>query len=362
MGIERKRRSISKFTLKKDRTIDGHKMDIATDVVLISMNITEKFPTEIVELIFHHLPTRDIISCTRVNPIWNEIIESSKSCMNKLTLKIDHLKFSKIIDFVPKRKYENLKLELDVFNNVGKIIFFDDGNFTQYEERILQAINLGCQWKKVSIIGLASYGFSPSFFERLFKFIEPTVTSILLDLITAGPCIKIQHFKFPHLKILCSARSDNIFDTPLEPFSCTSLEKFLCDNVSISSYSIIRLIQSQKNLKEIIITGHKIPKVCKDQINTVESVEILGLVFLSKFVESDFENFIKLFPNLNELRIDILTANIVEMLAANCRKLGKIILDSSHGEPTIPNLESILPKSKLCLENNIMFMLDVFEY
>lgn len=66
------------------------------------------FPAECFEDILRHLSGKYLLTCTLVCPEWNEFIGATKSCMQKLHVKLETKCFTSETN--SKRKYRNISL------------------------------------------------------------------------------------------------------------------------------------------------------------------------------------------------------------------------------------------------------------
>lgn len=77
------------------------------------MTSIANFPVECLEDVFRHLSGSDLLAVTMVCPEWNKFIGSTRSCMEKISLRYfydDPRDNMKIILMNSKRKYERLEL------------------------------------------------------------------------------------------------------------------------------------------------------------------------------------------------------------------------------------------------------------
>lgn len=87
------------------------------------------FPTECLEDIFRHLRGNDLLQCALVCPRWENLIGSTKSCMEKIKLLCDNsynrIKGIKRSLKNSKRKYSCITLRGDYSEGVQKILSMD---------------------------------------------------------------------------------------------------------------------------------------------------------------------------------------------------------------------------------------------
>lgn len=98
------------------------------------MSSEEKFPTECLEEIFHHLRGNDLLKCSLVCPHWNDFIETTQSCMKKISLscvnRFNNLKRIKKALKDSKRKYARLTLKGDYSEELKKILVMERRTWT----------------------------------------------------------------------------------------------------------------------------------------------------------------------------------------------------------------------------------------
>lgn len=98
------------------------------------------FPVECLEDIFRHLQGRDLIKCTEVVPEWNDLIGSTRWCMQNIKLKFycwrdysvvkDEEIIYKIFE-TTKRKYECVSLMGEFSDSIARLLSVNKGQWRQ---------------------------------------------------------------------------------------------------------------------------------------------------------------------------------------------------------------------------------------
>lgn len=130
------------------------------------MDTKPTFPFECIEDIFRHLDDCDLLECSLVCSDWNELIGSTRACMNKIKLftrtNLDEMESTKRIFKASTRKYTRLQLL---------------GKYSKKTKNLISST--GC-WKYVS----TSENFSFTTVVQFMKFlrtIQHSVEELILD-------------------------------------------------------------------------------------------------------------------------------------------------------------------------------------
>lgn len=89
------------------------------------MSSRGRFPSECLEDIFRHLNGFDLLSCTLVCRYWNELIGSTRACMEKITFRCDERNnqddtIGILMD--SERKYQILAMQQNRYKQIKQII------------------------------------------------------------------------------------------------------------------------------------------------------------------------------------------------------------------------------------------------
>lgn len=89
------------------------------------------FPVECFEDIFHHLSRPDLLKCTSVCPEWNEIIGSTRSCMNKIKFRLFRHELKSVM-LNSDRKYECIELGVEYTAEVKELLMAKSRRWTHF--------------------------------------------------------------------------------------------------------------------------------------------------------------------------------------------------------------------------------------
>ena len=131
------------------------------------MDPVQILPAEIFEIVFDFLTPKDALNCFYISSSWKQTIESSRKCMEKLTLKLSGRWMA---NYSSDDKDKLLRTKK--FSNV---IIFDGSEILPFVQSIMSATH---HWKSVSIY-CTEFETSSEFVEFIKSF-EQTVESLVL--------------------------------------------------------------------------------------------------------------------------------------------------------------------------------------
>lgn len=119
------------------------------------MGSTASFPVECIDFISPHLRGNDLLQLTQVCPEWNDIIGSTNSCMEKISLRcvnrFDKLKKLKRSLKISQRKYKRINVEGDYSQGVKNILSMNGRTWTHINCREITFETMNHCWDFLKI-------------------------------------------------------------------------------------------------------------------------------------------------------------------------------------------------------------------
>lgn len=238
------------------------------------------FPVEITEMIFHHLNGNDLLSCTLVDPTWNDHIGESLVCMNKIILKLgyDDKTYSQNLMKAAEsnRKYRHIRV-----SGAENIICL---------QPMMKARG---KWKSV-LIEDTMFPTTLSFYTMLRNFSETVTILMFINVhVDKKDFVTARNLTFPKLKHFQVEDCDEMVAINALA-GCDSLETVLfCDSSLIVSVKTFyeRIIIHQTNLRCLEICGRIFDLNISDDIEIPFQLEKLGITDSSCPVDLGLDNY-----------------------------------------------------------------------
>jgi F-box domain len=314
----------------------------------LSLDPTHFFPIEIIEEIFHHLKVKDLMKCTLVSTVWNEIIGSSLRIMEKVVLTTgntcDNVSISSNEFFVvadikdSTRKYQNIRIFI--------------GN--EFIDFLIEFMNKKRIWKHVKI-DFTKFSSALSL-SKLIEIIEPTVVYLELVCLRFHPrnC-SLKSYEFKKLETL-RIRNSYEYNTVSMFTKCSNLRNIeMKDSAYFESYP--DFFSNQKHLTHLNCDAEWINAVFQKNLirNFHFQLERLFIVKSIYTVDEHFQNFLKTQKKIKEISFGVDSWDNLKMLQIiyNMKSLEKLSFD---------NLPPEILTEQLMLSSNSIKTVDLNSY
>lgn len=225
------------------------------------MDITSKFPAEIVDMIFHQLDGNDLKRAMLVSSKWNEHIIASTRCMNKLMLVIEGLNtlqgdFKHLLE--SKWKCPHIAIHDGDF--IGELIY-----------EIVEEKHLMSHLKTVHVFN-AKFETTLDFF-NFVKVFESTVEQLLLSGVALNETDDLSpNLKFPKLRKLSIkfCEQNTLLDTFLQSTSLEVLNLGKSKVKATKPAELVEMLTRCKSLKKLSLNGETFSSIFSSDISSVE--------------------------------------------------------------------------------------------
>lgn len=285
------------------------------DTKSASLNPTEHFPNEVVEMIFNHFRGKELLKNSTVNWFWNDHIGASKKCTKKMELRIGSDRYSNFDDkernaLVISRMHQNIRVSqaTDMYDYV-----FD----------IMSSLS---EWNSVTIVDTEFA--STSSFIKILETFEGTVETLKLYRVLIKEHEEIERIlEFKELKSLTiSGCSEFIFtDIFLQCPALKSLEIFNPENTIKNPSKIHEMLKCHEGITNFNIDGKWFNFIFGlDNYEDfpefpfqLKELSIYGSGLLIKMFDDIFINFLESQPAIKTLYLgDCLGCEVQVIIAA----------------------------------------------